>query len=173
MEFRSFTEQSVQATRKRWLKLAKENNGFAPDIEQVLNWTEAHTRIVENEIAYGVFSAGSDSAIGICELIVTRKSSKVGWVKFIRLRLDPEIDAQIFNNKSEGVVSAVEAYIACVVGVLGVKDAHDASTIKVYGRTQEQMKFLTVLSASLQKREMLKFTSEIEGRWLVLNWGKS
>ncbi|WP_312589019.1 hypothetical protein [Comamonas terrigena] len=170
MEFRKFTAESLEATSKQWLKLANKVNAFSPDVEQLLEWVKEHIDIKENAIAYGVFPEGSDIAIGVCELIITRKSAKTGWVKFIRLRLDPQVDANIFANNSEGVVAAIEAYVACVAGVLAVKDLHKADTIKVFGRTQEQMQFLTLLSAALQKRDEAKFTTKIEGRWLVLKW---
>ncbi len=170
MEFRKFTPTSLEATSKQWLKLADTQNAFAPDVEQLLEWVREHVDIKENAIAYGVFPEGTEVAVGVCELIITRKSAKTGWVKFIRLRLDPQIDANIFSNKSEGIVAAIEAYVACVAGVLEVKDLHKADTIKVFGRTQEQMQFLTLLSAALTKRDEAKFTTKIEGRWLVLKW---
>lgn len=170
MEFRRFTQESFQATDKHWRKLAEQVQAFTPDTEQILEWTSDHIEINDNAVAYGVFQDGGNVACGICELIVTKKSQKVGWVKFIRLRLDPKIDAQIFANEPDGVVAAIEAYISCVIGVFDVKDHHNASTIKVFGRTQEQMQFLTLLSAALQKRDAVKFTTKIEGRWLVLNW---
>lgn len=170
MEFRRFTQESFQATDEQWRRLADEAQAFTPDTEQILKWTAEHIEIKDNAVAYGVFPPESTAACGICELIVTKKSPKNGWVKFIQLKLDPKIDAQIFANDPNGIVVAIEAYISCVIGVLDVKDHHDASTVKVFGRTQEQMQFLTLLSAALQKRDAFKFTTSIEGRWLVLNW---
>ena len=172
MEFKPFTAESAEKTGTHWRKQAEKAGSFPTDVEQILGWTKEHVTIVDNQIAYGVFPDGSNIACGICELVITKKSYKEGWVKFIHLRLDPEIDAQIFSNVPAGVTSAVEAYIACVVGVLDVKDAHKATTIKVFGRTQEQMQFLTQLSAALQNRDSLRFTSKIEGRWLVLTWNE-
>ena len=91
----------------------------------------------------------------------------------MRMRLRPEVDVQLFDHKKEGVTAAVNAYITCVLGVFAVKNEHKATTIKVYGRTQQQISFLTLLSAALESRAEQSFKSSIEGRWLVLNWKKS
>jgi len=57
------------------------------------------------------------------------------------------------------------------LGVHEVKDQHQASRIKVYGRTQEQMRFLTMLLTKLNEKKYSSFIATIEGRWLTLNYG--
>lgn len=79
----------------------------------------------------------------------------------------------MFANEKAGIDAAIEAYVACVLGVFHVKNAHNASTIKVYGRTQEQVRFLSLMNIALQQREGATFKSSIEGRWLVLKWSKA
>ena len=164
---------SLAATKSAWCKAAVDGGAFVPDVEQQIDWAEKHIKLTENEMAYGIFPQESNIAVGICELCITRPSSKGKWIKFMRLRLSPAIDLQLFQHKKEGVSTAIGAYIACVLGVFHVKNEHKATTIKVYGRTQQQISFLTLLSAQLESRAELSFKSSIEGRWLVLNWIKS
>lgn len=173
MMFRLFDQESLNATKKAWMLDAGSGNGFLPDVEQQLDWAQKHIELVDNEVAYGIFPDTAKVAIGICELCITRPSVRGKWIKLMRMRLRPLVDVQLFDNKKEGITSAIQAYIACVVGVFEVKNEHKATTIKVYGRTQQQVSFLTLLSAALETRTALSFKSSIEGRWLVLNWKKS
>jgi hypothetical protein len=173
MKFRSFDQASMAATRKAWREDALKGAAFLPDVEQQLDWAEKHIELTEHEVAYGVFKDGAQVASAICELCITRPSVRGKWVKFMRLRLRPSIDVQLFEHKPAAGFAAVEAYIACVIGVFHLKNELKATTIKVYGRTQQQISFLTILSAALEKRDGLSFKSSIEGRWLVLNWKKS
>lgn len=170
MEFKEFDAHSMTATKHAWRQDAVNSGAFLPDVEQQLDWAQSHMVLTENEVAYGIFRENSHIAAAICELVVTKKSVHAKWIKFIRLRLRPTIDAQIFSNEPAGITSAIEAYIACVIGVFKVKNTQKANTIKVYGRTQQQLQFLAALSAALSKLETVAFKSSIEGRWLVLKW---
>lgn len=170
MRFSAFTAATLAATRESWCKDVVQSGGFLPDVEQQLDWAEKHIVLTDTEVAYGIFNDDGDDAVGICELCITRQSVRSKWVKFMRLRLRPSIDEQLFAHKKEGVTAALEAYITCVGGVFDLKNQHKASIIKVYGRTQQQIAFLTLLSAALEKRDKITFESSIEGRWLVLNW---
>ena len=171
MQFRTFDASTFEATKAGWSKDVDKGEGFAPDVEQLMAWTEKHLSLVGNEIAYGIFETDKSIAVGVCELAITKPSHKGKWVKLLRLRLRPTIEGMLFANDPDGLIVAVEAYVASVLGVYHVKNEHEATIIKVYGRTQEQMRFLTLLSASLKKRGEATFDSKIEGRWLVLNWG--
>lgn len=133
------------------------------------SWTSRHLKLTDNSVAYGVFNDGSDIATSICELTITQVSREK-WVKLLRLRLRPSIDEKIFAHNPDGIRNALDAYLSCVLGVFHLKNKHKASIIKVYGRTQEQMSFLTLLSSEMSKRQDVTFKSSIEGRWLVLNW---
>ena len=172
MKFRQFDAATFRATKGGWSKDVAHGEGFSPDVEQSMDWTEAHLVLVDNEIAYGVFDGDDPIAVGVCELAITKPSLHGKWVKLIRLRLRPTIEGLLFANDPDGLIVAVEAYVSSVLGVYHVKNEHKATIIKVYGRTQEQMRFLTLLSAALKKRDDATFGSKIEGRWLVLNWGK-
>lgn len=169
MTFKPFTPTLMEQTRVAWIAEAEEGKAFLPDVMQAIEWATQHTSLSDNGMAYGVFETGSDVAVGICEVAISHPSRQA-WVKLLRLRLRPRVEDEIFQNKPEGIRSALDAYIKAVIGVYAVKSAHNASTIKVYGRTQEQVKFLTLLTAALQAMKDLTFQAQIEGRWLVLRW---
>ena len=173
MKFKPFDKKSISATRVGWQNDAENGGGFLPDLEQSLDWAESHIELVENSMAYGVFQDGLSAAIGICELVITKRSSRSKWLKVLRLRLGPKTESGLFSNDPKAVKVAIDAYITCVVGVFHVKNEHKATTIKVYGRTQEQVRFLATLAAAMQASKLeTTFKSSIEGRWLVLSWGK-
>jgi len=173
MDFCLFTPETLKATRTGWTKDAASGAGFLPDIDQRMDWVENHMRLEDNSVAYGVFDGKTRIAVGICELVITKPDPKKAWVKFIRLHFRPKIDNQIFDNVMEGIHTAINAYITCVIGVVNVKNEHNASIIKVYGRTPEQIRFLTMLDSALKEKKEASFKSSIEGRWLVLKWSKS
>jgi hypothetical protein len=173
MKFREFDSASIEATRKTWREDGLKEGVFLPDIEQQLDWAFNHTTLTDNAMAYGVFKDGGNVASAICELVITKPSARAKWIKFLSLRLRPSIDAQIYNNDPAGIHSAIDAYIACVTGVFKVKNEQKANTIKVYGRTQQQMSFLAALATNLSKTNGVSFKTSIEGRWLVLHWKSS
>ncbi len=169
--FRAFDEVKFAATRASWLEDATANEAFVPDIEQVMAWIEGHMVLTDHGMAYGVFREHDPAAVGVCELAITKPSVRGKWVKLIRLRLSPRIESAIFKNDPDGLATALNAYVAAILGVHEVKDQHQASRIKVYGRTQEQMRFLTMLLTKLNEKKYSSFIATIEGRWLTLNYG--
>lgn len=170
--FKPFNEDTLAATRDAWTQDATSGEGFVPEVEQAMAWVAAHLQLTDNEMAYGVFNERDKVAVGICETAITKPSARGKWVKLIRLRLRPKIDGGLYVNDPDAVQVALNAYVASVLGVYHVKNQHAATIIKIYGRTQDQMRFLTHLSTKLTERPDVTFQSKIEGRWLVLNWGK-
>ena len=144
---------------------------FPADVDQTLQWAAQHVSLHDNSIAYGIFDPAAPEAVGICEVVISHPAPS-SWIKLLRLRLSPKIEDQIFKNDPKGVKTALESYICGVLGVHSVKNEIGGTTIKIYGRTQEQVKFLTLLSASLQAQQGLAFKAALQGRWLVLDWSK-
>ncbi|MBB1599937.1 hypothetical protein [Variovorax sp. UMC13] len=169
--FKPFNDASFAATKADWEKGAEEGKAFPADVEQLLKWASEHLAVNGNELAYGVFEGGSTVASGICEVIISHPAGKKSWVKLLRLRLHPKVEDELFRNDPAGIKTALNAYVSAVIGAYHVKTVHNASTIKIYGRTQEQMKFLTLLAAALEDKAV-EFKASIEGRWLVLRWTK-
>ncbi|WP_234192677.1 hypothetical protein [Pseudacidovorax sp. NFM-22] len=127
---------------------------------------------VEGEgMAYGIFDEAKDPAValGFCEVAITRKSARSKWVKMLRLHLRPSADAQLVSGDS-GV--AMDVFTESILGSIRLQMAHSASTLKVYGRTNEQLGFLQVLVKHLhtQASEDAKkqFKASIEGRFLSI-----
>lgn len=170
--FKPFNQQTFTATEKAWLSDAQAGEAFVPDVLQGMAWAKDHMTLVDNGVAYGVFIDKAHIAIGICELVVTKPDVRGKWVKLLRLRVRPEIEELLFNNDPSALATAVNAYVCAVIGVYHVKNVHKATTIKVYARTQEQMRFLTLLVTKLNEQEDATFKAAIQGRWLTLNWKK-
>jgi hypothetical protein len=170
--FKPFNQATLEATSAAWKDDAQKGEGFLPEIEQAMNWVGEHLELKDNEMAYGVFHEKDPVAVAICETAITKPSIRGKWVKLLRLRLRPQVEGLIFNNDPEGTTIALNAYVSSVIGVYHVKNVHEATTIKIYGRTQEHMRFLTLFSEALKLNKEATFNAEIQGRWLVLNWGK-
>lgn len=164
--FKPFNAETLEATKTGWI--ASSDDSFPSDVEQTLEWAADHVATKDNQMAYGVFNGAEKVAIGISEVVISHPSKK-SWVKLLRLRLHPVVEQGIFNNDPDAVTTAISAYVAAVLGVYHVKTVHNASTIKIYGRTQEQVRFLTLLATAL-KSQAAEFVASIEGRWLVLRW---
>lgn len=170
MQFKLFNDKTLSSTRASWKKGIEAAEGFAPSLMQLLTWVEEHKSLQpDNQVAYGVFDVQNDFASAICEVTVQKHSPRSKWIKMLNLRLHPSIEVGVFNNQPEHVQSAIDAYTSCILGVFHIKIVHDADTLKVYGRTHEQLVMLTGLAASLnQKKNKHPFLASIEGRWLVV-----
>lgn len=166
---KSFDENTYQATSKAWLKRTKGGNSFPTEAEQVLEWVHSHMVIdVQGDsVAFGLFKDGVDVASAVAEISIQRKSSRSRWMKMLRVRLSPELEDGVFQKSMEALQDVQAAYVAAVGGVLKLKFEHDASTLKIYGRSAEQLAFLQVLA--LKMEEALKnHKVSMNGRWLVI-----
>lgn len=171
--FRPFNAASLDRTAAAWNGDVAAGKGFAPEVEQVISWVSGHLTLTENEMAYGIFAENEKVALGVCELAITKPSVRGKWVKLIKLRLRPSVDEMLFKNDPQGTSIALNCFVAAVLGVYHVKNVHEATIIKIYGRTQDQMRFLTLMLEALKQRQDATFKAEIQGRWLTLNWGKT
>jgi hypothetical protein len=170
MQFKLFTDATLSTTTVSWEKGIKATEGFTPSLKQLLTWVEDHKSLQEdNQVAYGVFDDKNEFASAICEVTVQKHSPRSKWIKMLNLRLHPNIEVGVFNNDVQHVQSAINAYICCILGVFKMKSSHAADTLKVYGRTHEQLTMLTGLATNLnQKGSKHPFKASIEGRWLVV-----
>lgn len=164
-----FNEGTYQATCKAWLKRAKGGNSFPTEAEQVLEWVHTHMSIdVQGDsVAFGLFKDGVDVASAVAEIYIQRRTARSRWMKMLRIRLSPELEEGVFQKSMESIQDVQAAYVAAVSGVLKLKFEHDASTLKIYGRSAEQLSFLQVLA--LKMEEALKnHKVSMNGRWLVI-----
>jgi hypothetical protein len=173
MHFRAFDAESLRATKTAWEHDAEQGKAFPPDVAQTIDWVRAHTTLTDNSIAYGIFEdEHGHTALAVCEVVISQPEPRKAWVKLLRLKLRPKIEESIFVNDPNAVSAATDAYVSAILGVFALKNVHNATTIKIYGRTQSQMGFLTLLASKLTDRKDAAMKASIEGRWLVLKWSK-
>jgi hypothetical protein len=168
-KFATFDTAALDATCEAWTNEAASGKAFPSEVEQLLAWVRTHTEHVDGDsTAFGIFPEGSNEADGICEVVLSRLKSRSPWVKHLKLRLRPSIDDRLFNSESDAVTAAIEIFAQSIVGVMRLKLTHSATTLKVYGRTKEQLNFLqqAVLAMSNVAK---KHSIAIEGRFLVIS----
>lgn len=168
MQFAAFNDESINKTCAAWSGDAKKGLGFPSEVEQTILWARSHMKIVEGDsAAFGIFEDGDPVALGICEVVVSRKSVKSIWVKFLQLKFRPVLDDKLYNNDTAALKEAIEIFAAGVVGVMALKMTHKATTLKVFGRTKPQLNFLQQVVVTLHKISD-RYHIAIEGRFLVI-----
>lgn len=173
MDFRLVTKEDFAATMEKWSAEAIEADVFPNEVENKIGWIkEALTcdlqkREFSKLLAYGVFQPGSNIAAGICELVLTDKGQRAGkWLKMLKVTLSPEIVSSLEDEDVAGTHVAIEVYKAAVLGAFAERLTHDADTLKLYGRTDEHLRFLVILMAAVA--DHAEFSAKKEGRWIVI-----
>ena len=170
LEFKNFTDARISATKDAWMADASSGLAFSSEVSRLIEWADQNRVPTELDAAgYGVFHKHKSVALGICEVIVQRKSARSKWVKMLRLHLKPSIDAELQTGSPD---DAMEVFIQSITGVIGLQMAHSATTLKVYGRTNAQLTFLKALVGHIQKKfadtQEHSIKSTIEGRFLTI-----
>lgn len=151
------------------MKDAEDGLAFPSEVARLLDWAECHLAPSNDDAtAFGIFRPGGKQALGLCEIVIHRRSTKSKWVKMLRLHLRPHIDADLQRGSSQ---AAMDVFVASLVGAIALQSAHKASTLKVYARTSEQLNFLRALVTQVServKRDNLSLKASIEGRFLVV-----
>lgn len=168
---RRFDEDSLKATVAEWQKQLTRMSGaiFPVAYDQVLSWAAKHMDYAKGEnFSYGVFSDGSHAAEGIVDVIYTRTGNK--WLKMMNLTLSPEHDVA-FSTQSLDFDTLTSLFTAAIVGTFELSLEHKAKVVKLFGRTNVMLAFLTGLAAVMTERlkesSAPKLKVSIEGRWLV------
>ncbi|MBL0720179.1 hypothetical protein JI742_09785 [Piscinibacter sp. Jin2] len=168
-QFTTFDKTTYEATKQAWSEDAEATLTFPHDVERLLDWALDHAEHKDgHEMAYGIFNADSSVAVGICEVVISRGGTTNTWVKHLRLWLNPKLDAGLFNNETACVSEAVKLFSASLVGVMRLKLEHQASCMKVYGRTRDQLKLLHHVAVTLQS-VMTDHDVSVQGRFLVIS----
>lgn len=163
--FVQFDGPRLAATKEQWHKEASQGLAFPTEMDRLLDWVETHQEPRDGDAtAFGIFEEHEPVAQGIAEVVVQRRTSRSKWVKLLRLHLKPSIDAAL--QKGE-VDMARDVFTASIVGSFNLQMAHDATTLKIYGRTADQLAFLRLLVDPLNKTKS-RFKASIEGRFLCL-----
>jgi hypothetical protein len=164
-----FTDTTFAATRKSWLKKASTEASFPTEAPQILEWAGTRLALTTqgDSVAFGIFKEGVGVASAVCEIAITRKSAKSRWMKMLRVRLSPELELGVFGGSIEAMGDVQNVYIAAVAGVLKLKMEHDATILKIYGRSHEQLSLLKLLGIELDKH-LKNHEIRMDGRWLVI-----
>lgn len=164
-----FSEVTFGATKTSWLKRVTGAFSFPTEVPQLLEYaaTRLDIHAGTDVVFYGLFKEGTDVASAVAEITVTRKSARSRWMKMLRVRLSPELEEGVYNNSIEALKDIQALYVGAVAGVLRLKFEHDATILKIYGRSNEQMSFLKLVSTELEKL-VKNHKISIEGRWLVI-----
>lgn len=172
MQFEQLNQQTYQSTLARWALEAEVNDGFPNEVKRKLRWVDELLSNSKNDpnqqsLAYGVFTAGSDAAVAVCELVISRKTVNERWLKLLSVALSPELETKVEEGDVDAIQTAVMAYRTAVSGAFDAQLEHNADTLKLYGRNEAMLKLLATLLATLQSSGS-DFDAKKEGRWLVL-----
>ena len=178
MEFIQFTLEKYNATLEKWKEEAESTDSFPHEVEQRLAWIEESIANADapgnhKTMAYGVFQPDADIAVCTCELVLSDRGQLAGkWLKLLKVTLSPEIDWGIQQVDVQAIKAAIQAYKTATLGSFAARLNHDAGTLKVYGRNEDQLKFLVTVIGELQSMEDSPVEASKEGRWLVLKTNK-
>lgn len=170
LSFEPFSEERIAASRDAWNRDAADGLAFPTEVDRLFDWVSTHQVPTEHDaVAYGVFTKGSNVACGICEVIIQRKSIRSKWIKMLKLTLKPSVDNQLQTGDSEGAMSV---FTESIIGSARLQLTHKANTLKVYGRTHEQLNFLKALVRHIDGAADAKggspYKATIEGRFLSI-----
>lgn len=175
MEFRQFSNEDYAATLAKWMAEAEEPSAdlFPNEVQQRLAWIPGTfaggNGNSHRTLAYGVFQPGNNIAVATCELILTDRGALAGrWLKMLKVTLSPEIELAVQAEDMTAMDVAVSAYKAAVLGSFSERLTHDADTLKLYGRTDDLLRFLMVLMVTIGQDPSAKLSAKREGRWLVI-----
>lgn len=165
LEFAQFSDGKLAATRTSWLEDAEAGWAFGAEIERLMDWIGTHRKPTDGDsVAYGVFPKGKNVAVGVCEMTIQRKTIRSKWIKLLRLHLRPKIEDELVQGDA---TVTIDVFAAAITGSLALQVEHTAHTLKIYGRTNEQLRFLQAFVRHLDGRfENVKVA--IEGRFLTL-----
>lgn len=177
MDFRKFDQTSFDATREKWRAEAETFDCFPDEIDRKLDWIrcaiskdKSAPQEQHEVMPYGVFMNGGNIAAATCELVLSSQGALNGkWLKLLKVTLSPEIETKAEDEDFAAITTAVQAYTAAMLGAYNARLTHDANTLKLFGRNNEQLKFLmTLMSVIKQDPSNASLDASRQGRWLVL-----
>lgn len=172
-EFRPFSHDDVEATAQKWEREAFDNDCFPEDVPKKLHPVRAALTCVSvgphKTLHYGVFQKGSQVAVALAEMVLTDRGALGGkWLKLLKLTMSPEVETLLIEEHQDATETTVKAYATAVIGAFKERMTHEADTLKIYGRSEDQLKFLSLLLMFINQEQGHKLTGKKEGRWLVL-----
>ncbi len=168
-ELRQFDKNSLAKTEKAWSNdLKKSPELFPGDIARIFAFAKQDfAKQDKNDLAYGVFKAGSDIAESVVQIVVTKEGKK--FVKMLDCFVRPSIYEKAMSFNEAAIDDVVEVYMTSITGTIQIGDDHKANAIKVYGRSHALLTVLTIVAKHLKDSfDTHKSSVAIEGRWLVV-----
>lgn len=167
-ELKAFNSVTFAATETAWKQDAADGMAFPPEVEQLMDWARGRLGHKDGDsVAFGVFGPGNSEAFGIAEVVMTRRSKRDKWIKLLRVRLRPQLDNKVVANEPQSVSEALSVYADAARGLFLMKNEHEASILKLYGRNQAQLAFLTVVGEKL-RQSLHNEVAKMEGNFLVI-----
>lgn len=173
MEFRLIDQIDFDATLAKWMEEAEAGDLFPNEVENRLNWIKETFSKAQDQshtlLAYGVFQPENEVAIATCELVLSDRGALSGrWLKMLKVTLSPEVELAVQAEDMDAINIAVNAYKVAVLGSFAERLTHDADTLKLYGRSDEMLRFLMVLLVVINQDKTHKLSAKKDGRWLVI-----
>ena len=176
-ELRPFNADTFELTREEWLSGADSSGASSLPYEKTLEWAAKRMKYDEphqgDSLAYGIFPTDNGGgAVAIADIVYTaRPGPDVGWLKMLEVSLSPTIDPSV--QQLQSVISmVVGVYLAAITGTLRLTGTHRSRVVKLYGRNENLLTFLTALStqltSELQQLGLDGLSVRMEGRWLVI-----
>ena len=140
--FSIFNKSRLEATCAQWSQDAVRGLAFPSDVEQLLLWVRSHDKEqVADSMAFGIFGKDDPVAEGICEVVVTQARKNSPWIKLLRLRLRPTLDERIYQKDVAAQAEAMDIFVSAIDGVVKLTNQHAARTLKIFGRSNDQLSF--------------------------------
>jgi hypothetical protein len=173
MEFRQLTNKDIEETLIKWEQEAIQYDCFPDEVHQKFVPIQESIRNQPagsyKSIYYGVFQEGQNIAVALCDLVLSDKGMFGGkWLKLMKLTLSPEVDTLQIKKQPEAISLVANAYKTAVLGAFAARNEHEADTLKLYGRSEEQLTFLILLLTIINQDHSHELSAQKEGRWLVL-----
>lgn len=173
MKTLEFTKESLQLTRSAWMEAAEANDIPSVDFEAHLDWAEKridYSNANGDSFAYGIFSSEGSPAAAIIDIVYRRMTgADVGWLKMLTIMFSPELAPKENEDPNDRAQKLLEIYGEAIKGTISLTGQHKARVVKLYSRSDSQYSLLLALNERLNANGTSKFSSKIQGRWLVLN----
>lgn len=167
-EIRQFTTDTLSATQEHWRGQCESSEDFTGIYQSVFDWAEEHIHYDNSneEFAYGIFNDGSSPADAIVRVIYSSVGKR--WVKMLNMDVSPKLDTSFTTEIPYDDLASI--YTATIIGVVRITQTHPTSVVKLYGRSNILLSFLTGFASYFNEAYSNKENIRvgIKGRWLVI-----
>lgn len=171
LKLAQFTAVTLQDTQNAWISSA-ENMGIpCIDYEKLLLWTASHIdyTVSGDSFAYGIFDEDTTEAVAIIDIVYSRRPGPdIGWLKMLSVNVGPLLSAWEVDANPSKIAQVIDIFAEAIVGTIDLTSDHKARVVKLYGRNDHLLSTLIAINERLRAIGTAKFSSKMEGRWLVI-----